>query len=483
MATFPLKTTAPGVSRSVDEQTQAPVLALVILWSVSQPHRVGEVALLPSFEKLFIGRGDEEIEKFAHFMRRRPGEPATDPHEDLLTGDSLSRRQLIVCATAVAVEIESIGRCEMLVNGEETKSASLKPGDTVMLTGELLLLCVRRQIELPHPGGFVPAFGEPDAAGIIGESAAAWRLRDELAVVACSSDHVMIQGPSGSGKDLAAKAIHQGSNRAKGPFVSRNVANITRTLIPSELFGNIKNYPNAGIPERDGVLGDADGGTLFLDEIGACSFETQTSLMRVLDCGEYERVGKGTTRRVDVRLVGATNRDDSAFMTDFLARFRTRVRIPPLRDRREDIPLLVRHWVLDRARKEPKEAARFIQTGPSGRPEPRVSSRLIDYLVRQPFPLNVRELHNLLVVATRASKRDVVKIPLPDLTAAETSPPPPAGAEEAQRPPERRSPSKPSKEEIAACFERVGGNLSQAAEALGMDRTTLRRWMKKYGIK
>ena len=213
----------------------------------------------------------------------------------------------------------------------------------------------------------------------------------------------------------------------------------------------------------------ADGGTLFLDEIGDCPLDTQTSLMRVLDKGEYERVGEGTSRRVDVRFVGATNRDDSAFKPDFLARFHARVRIPPLRERREDIPLLVRHWLLRRAREDSEEAGRFIETGPSGRPEPRVSGRLIDYLVRQPLPLNVRELHGLLLAALGASKGDVVKMPMPDVTTAD-----------AQR---KSKPRSLSKEEIVACLERVGGNITHAAEALGLDRTTLRRRMESFGIK
>ena len=486
MSRFPLETTAPGGARSLDDQTQAPpVLAFATLASRSQPHRAGEVGFLPYEETLFIGRGDEPVAEFVRFSRRRPGETlAADPHEDLLLGKTMSRRQLVVRANAVAVDVENVGRCEMLVNGVETKSASVKPGDTVRLRGEHLFLCIRRPMELPHPGGFVQAFGEPDLAGIIGESAVAWLLRHQLAVAARSSDHVMIQGLSGSGKELAARAIHLGSDRAKGPFVSRNVANITRSILQSELFGNNKNYPNPGMPARDGVVGAADGGSLLLDEIGDCPLEIQVSLMRLLDSGEYDPVGEGTSRRADLRIIGATNRDNSAFKSDLLARFLTRVLIPPLRERREDIPLLVRHWLLDRARKNPEEAGRFIEAGPSGRPEPRVSSRLLEYLVRQPLPLNVRELNGLLVLAIRAgaSNGDTVNIPsLPDLPAAETPESAAAGAA-----PEAQGNAKPrewTKEEIVDRLEREGGNITRAAAALGLDRSTLRGRMKRYGIK
>ena len=489
MAKSPIHTTAPGAAHSLDEPAKPSVLAFVILWSASQPERAGEVAFLPYAMMLFLGRGDEkpeQLEKFVHFDRRRPGEViATDLREGLLTGRSLSRLQLLLCATAVAVEVKRIGRCDLLVNGVQTENATVKPGDTVMLRGELLLLCVRREIDLPHPGGFIQAFGEPDAAGMIGESAAAWRLRHRLAVIAPSSDHVMIQGPSGAGKELAVAAIQQGSQRVNGPFVKRNVANISPELRHAELFGNLKNYPNPGMPERGGIIGAADGGTLFLDEVGECALETQTALMRVLDQGDYERLGEGISRRADLRLIAATNSPDSAFKPDFLSRFLARVPIPPLREHAEDIPLLVRHWLLNRARNAPKEAGRFIQTGPSGRPEPKVSARLIDYLVRQPLELNVRELHGLLLVAMHASPGDEVKMPLlPDLPAGTTTPPA-SGAAEAQR---RSKPpvSKPvvrSKEEIVACLERHGGNITHVAEEFGMDRSTLRHRMKKLGIK
>src|ERR1700733_2298814 len=147
---LPVQTTVPGVADTSQAQAEVPSLALVLLWSASQPHRMGEIAFFPSFERRYVGRGGVEVEKFALFGRHRPGEPlAPSPASGLLTGESISRRQLVVRATAVALEMEQLGRCVTLVNGEERREAHLQPGDTVMLRKEALLLCVRRQKTLP----------------------------------------------------------------------------------------------------------------------------------------------------------------------------------------------------------------------------------------------------------------------------------------------------------------------------------------------
>lgn len=145
MSSPPVKTTVPGDAETADPGSQAPSWALVLLWSASEPHRIGEVAFLPSFERRVVGRGDEEVEKFAHFGKQRPGEPlAPSSREGFLAGDGISRRQLLAHATAVAVEMEQVGRCTTLVNGEEKTGATLKEGDTILLRRQALLLCVRR---------------------------------------------------------------------------------------------------------------------------------------------------------------------------------------------------------------------------------------------------------------------------------------------------------------------------------------------------
>jgi transcriptional regulator with GAF, ATPase, and Fis domain len=131
------------------------------------------------------------------------------------------------------------------------------------------------------------SFGAPDPHGVVGESPAIWRLREALAFVARRAEHVLVTGPSGVGKELIARAVHDLSARAKKAFVSRNAATLPSGIIDAELFGNAKNYPNAGMPERAGLVGDAHGGTLFLDEIGELSTELSSHLLRLLDGGEY----------------------------------------------------------------------------------------------------------------------------------------------------------------------------------------------------
>jgi transcriptional regulator with AAA-type ATPase domain len=477
--------TAPGVAASVDDDQLAPVLALVILWCAGQPHRVGEVALFPIYEKLYVGRWDEDfgkIEEFARFARRCPGEVlAADPRVDVLTGNSISRGQLIACATAVTIEVESKGRCVMLVNGVETKIASLKPGDRLMLQGELLLMCVRRPavIPSPPPGTFIPAFGEPDAEGILGVSPSVWAMRAEIARLAESDEDVLIQGESGSGKELAARAIHLRSRRAKGPFVSHNAAAFTDTLIENQLFGNVEDYPNVGTPERKGLVIQADRGTLFLDEIGDLRLEAQAKLLRVMDSdGECRVQGAPKSQRVDVRFIGATNLGDDAFRSDFRHRLPARLPVPPVRERPEDIPLFIRQWVLRHARAGQHGAMRFVYTGPSGRPEARVSARLIEYLVQQPLAGNFRELHGMLLAA---AGREGDTLRLPAVGPAKESAPPPA--EEAEEEPGEVLATSLTQEQIEACLDRHRGNVKSAATALRVGRSALYRRMDALGIK
>jgi DNA-binding NtrC family response regulator len=475
------KSTAPGRPTTADGGTTAPVLALVVVWSASQPERVGEVAFFPTGERLYVGRGDVETEKFACFLPQRPGEtPAVDLLHGRLTGDSMSRRQLLVRSTGVALEIEKVGSCRTFFDGVEKPSATLGPGDTVMLRDELVLLCVLRPRMIPGLRGVstLQSFGAADAHGIAGESPEAWELRDQLALAARTNDHVLIRGESGTGKELAAAAIVEQSPRAAGPRVSHNASSFSPALVTSELFGNPANYPNPGMPARKGLVGAADRGTLFFDEIGDCPREVQAELLRVMEQGEYHAVGEATVRRVDVRFVGATNRDDSVFRSDFLARFLERVRVPPLRERREDIPLIVRHLLLERARKYPEEGKRFVEERPDGRLEPRVGARLVDHLVRQELPTNVRELHEFLARAIRASQGNAIQ--LPDGVASSTRPPPAARVEEPTS--GRGSTGMPSKEQVIAVLERERWNVLRAARVLGIGRSTLYELMQSYGI-
>ena len=477
----PFKTTAPASPRTADRESTPPTIALVIAWSASQPHRVGEVALLPFGERLLVGRGDVEAETFACFAPQRPGQaPAPGARGEPLEGDAISRRQLVVRAVGTKLQLEKIGRCPTYVNDAEVdSSATLAPGDTVLLQGELLLLAVLRSRILsgPSDAGELHPFGEADAHGIVGESPAAWSLRAQLAEVGRTDDHVLLQGESGTGKELAAAVIHRRSKRAKGPLISCNASAVPSTLLASELFGNLANYPNAGTGARKGLVGAADGGTLFLDEIGELSRDDQAKLLRVLDEGEYRPIGDATPRRADIRVVGATNQDDSHFRGDFQARFQARVRLPPLRERREDIALLIRHLLLERVGEYPVLADRLLVKTSDGRLEPRISARLVDHLIRHPLPTNVRQLRTILIDAINKSPPDKLTLPAEVASAPPAAPAPTLPAADA-----RSGPAAPSKQDLEAHLQREGWNVARVARMLDLSRGALYRLMEAYGI-
>jgi two-component system nitrogen regulation response regulator GlnG/two-component system response regulator HydG len=247
---------------------------------------------------------------------------------------------------------------------------------------------------------------------MVGESPVAWRIREQVAFAAKASAHVLLLGESGTGKELAARAVHALSPREDGPFVARNAATLPAGLIDAELFGNAKNYPNPGMAERAGLIGQANKGTLFLDEIGELPAELQAHLLRVLDTdGEYQRLGESQTRRSELRLVGATNRAPEHLQHDVLARFAVRVELPPLLARREDIPLFIRHVLLRAARKSPEVAGRFVTKTAGGAPQPQVDPALVEYFLRAPLQANARDIEAILWRAMSESAGDVVRLP------------------------------------------------------------------------
>jgi DNA-binding NtrC family response regulator len=313
---------------------------------------------------------------------------------------------------------------------------------------------------------------------MLGESPASWTLRDQIAFAAKSTSHVLICGDSGTGKELAARAIHRLSARASRPVVARNAATFPSGLIDAELFGNAKNYPNPGMPERPGLVGQASGGSLFLDEIGELPHDLQAHLLRVLDeHGEYQRLGEATTRQSDLRHIGATNRDASSLKHDLLARLAVRIEMPSLDARREDIPLLVRLLLLEAAKKSPEIGGRFVGLV-AGRPEARVDPLLLDSLIRRSYSTNVRELDSLLLRAMGASPSDVVVLTDEASATRAEARVPRAGGDLSLR-----ASREPTAEEIRVRVRQESGNIRRAAAALGLpSRYVLYRLMRKYGI-
>jgi transcriptional regulator with AAA-type ATPase domain len=380
-------TTEVGPTRDPGPDRRAPesVVGLVVVWSAEGPHALG--AFVPVPRTVTYGREGD-----ATRVRQRPGENVA---LEAPSGTRLSRLQLrLAPLSGGRLSVERVGRATVRVRGERVEQAVLSPGDTLEVAEHALFLCVQRPERLPLPVDaatlalFDAPFGGPDPFGLVGESPALWALRDRLAFVAPRPGHVLVLGPSGVGKELVAGAVHRLSARAGGPFVARNAATIPASLADAELFGHARHYPNTGMPERAGLVGEADGGTLLLDEIGELPEAQQAHLLRLMDAGEYQRLGEPRTRHAQLRIVAATNRPPEALKPDFLARFRHVIEVPPLAARREDIPLLCRHLLQRALSDDPVLAARLSPH--------RVSVDLVEALLGHPLPLQIRALDTLL---------------------------------------------------------------------------------------
>jgi two-component system nitrogen regulation response regulator GlnG/two-component system response regulator HydG len=324
------------------------VHALVVAWSHDEPWRLGQAIVVapgnPEHEMVW-GRGaadDDGTHRIFLEEHRFTRTGQTTP----LASASISRRQLGIRSSAHGIFVRNLGRPTLLRNGVAVAQAEFHAGDTLQLGKQVLFVVVRRPATLGGGSTGYPdfEFGEADPHGIVGESAAAWRLRGQIAFFAPQNGHLLISGPSGVGKELVAQAIHALSTRSQRRLVARNAATLPETLIDAELFGNCKNYPNPGMADRPGLIGEASGSSLFLDEIAELTQGSQAHLLRVLDHGEYQRLGEATSRRADVRLIAATNRP-SLLKADLLARLRLRIVVVDLEGRKEDIPLLVRHMI------------------------------------------------------------------------------------------------------------------------------------------
>jgi two-component system response regulator HydG len=322
--------------------------------------------------------------------------------------------------------------------------------------------------------------GELDAAygfeGIIGDSPAMRQVVALVRQVAPSSIPVLIRGESGTGKELVAAAIHKASRRADRRYVTFNAAGQSESLLEDQLFGHVRGAFTGADRDREGVFEFADKGTLFLDEIGDMPLTMQPKLLRVLETGDVVRLGANEQRKTDVRFVSATNRDlnqmakDGRFREDLYYRIRgAEIVIPPLRERREDIPLLVTHAV-------GKYAAEL------GRQRPDVPQPVMMRLVGYDWPGNVRELFN-------AVHRMVVTAQGPELSLRDV-PDEIRSADDATEGQGAVGSSlagvgldKLEKEAIRQTLAMTAGNREQAAQMLGIGERTLYRKLKEYGLR
>ncbi|RMD84899.1 MAG: sigma-54-dependent Fis family transcriptional regulator [Candidatus Dadabacteria bacterium] len=317
---------------------------------------------------------------------------------------------------------------------------------------------------------------QPRLEELIGTSPAMQRLFERIRRVAASDAAVLVTGETGTGKELVARAIHALSNRRDQLFVPVNCAAIPRDLLESELFGHVRGAFTGATEDREGKFELADGGTLFLDEIGDMPAELQAKILRVLEEGRLNRVGGNREISVDVRVISATHRnleqavEQQTFRQDLYYRLNViEIKLPPLRERPEDIPLLAEHFLT-------RSAQRL------GRPPLVLEADALELLTSYPWPGNVRELRNvcerLTVLAEQGTVTGDVVLQLVDLPAAR-SPKSVRSSEDVL--PLADAVAEAEIAAIARALEQAGGNKAQAARLLGISERNLWYKIKKYG--
>ncbi|MFN8544951.1 MAG: nitric oxide reductase transcriptional regulator NorR [Candidatus Binatia bacterium] len=437
-------------------------------------------------------RGDNP--RLARALEARGTVRFTDPHEadpfDGLTEHALHR---LHSCMAAALRVD--GRLLGLITADAHEAARFDDhhAELLELFAALAAVAIRNAdlvSELEHARaqleGEVATLAEEirESAGgteIVGDSAAARALREEIALVGATDTTVLILGETGTGKELVARALHATSPRRDRPLIRFDASAVAPTLIESELYGHAKGAFTGAVEHRAGKLEVADGGTLFLDEIGELPLDLQPRLLRAVQEREIERVGEHRVRRVDVRIIAATNRDLAAevragrFRADLFHRLAVYpIRVPSLAERPDDVPTLARHFAR-------KLAPRLHLDGV------RLDDTFLDELGRAPWPGNVRELENTIeraLVRARARGQRTVRL---DGAAARglglgepeerTRPP--------QRPPGSDLPSLRAATDrfqldvIETTLAGTGGNLAAAAQRLGEDRSNLHRRLRR----
>lgn len=407
--------------------------------------------------------------------------------------------------TSCARSCEKQGHCTLMAKatqrGKKIQDLSVQRPDGIliplrmwaMVLEEPLAYCAVVLRDRTHEVQLEEAASERlHLGGLVGHSAVMQELFRQILRVAASEASILITGESGTGKELVARALHENSSRAKGPYVRVHCAAFPEHLLEGELFGHARGAFTGATAAREGRFEAADGGTLLLDEIGEVPLSVQVKLLRVLQEREIERLGENQTRKVDVRIIAATHRDLSAmvrsgeFRADLYYRLRVLpLHVPALREHREDIPLLVSTMIANMLTRHP---GRDVQ----------LSTEALDALNAYSWPGNVRELVNTLEYAmvhmdgttilarhlppeireighaVAAPRAETAHAPAPTQSIVQRYYRPPVAAPGQQKVPE--------KEILLNALKETGGNKAAAAEKLGMSRTTLWKKLKQHGL-
>jgi len=315
---------------------------------------------------------------------------------------------------------------------------------------------------------------------IVGNSRAIQKVLDMISRVASSTATILITGESGTGKELVARAIHFTGNRKNKRFVVINCATLTENLLESELFGHIKGSFTGAIKDKKGLFEEADGGTLFMDEIGDIPKSVQAKILRVLQEGEFTPVGGTTGKKVDVRVIAATNHNllrqvqEKEFREDLYYRLNViNIKMPPLRERKEDLPLLIRHFIEKYNKRENKRIKGIA---------PELERELYHYH----WPGNVRELENIIERAVTLTNEDItpLRVVLPIVKREENNE---ALWEELLSQPYKEARKKAldtfNTKYVMNILNKNNGNVTNAAKECKIERQYLQRMLKKYNIK
>jgi len=391
----------------------------------------------------------------------------SDDNDLVVRDDSVSRRHLEIRLRGDeirAIDLRSTNGTS--IDGVQIREAIVTPGAMIRIGSTALRTAT---VEEPIT---IPLSNQIRFGGMLGKSAAMRQVFGILERAAPSEATILIQGETGTGKEVTAEAIHSHSPRSEGPFIAIDCGAIAANLVESELFGHVKGSFTGAMGDRRGVFEEADGGTLFLDEIGELPLELQPKLLRALETRTIRRVGATQPKPIDVRVLAATNRDlaeevnRGTFREDLYFRLAVvQVGLPPLRSRREDIPDIVRHFV-----------KRFAPDSPTP------SGELLQSLAAQPWPGNVRELRNAVerALALAGPSSAPASVDATQAPSAESMTPLFA------------MPIKEAIEKWTSDFERQylenalrrsGGSVSEAARQCGVNRRYLQRMMKRLDMK
>ena len=467
-----------------------------------------EPAILAALKRALRRQSDIEVltatdprEGIEDFARSRPDLVLTDLAMPGLSGLDVLRRVKEVDPTVEVIVMTAYGTVDSAVEALRSGAFDFlaKPFESIDRVVDLVgAALARRHLQVRLDEMVCAKDDDFGRGGIIGESAAIREIIETVRDISGSSINVLVRGESGTGKELVARALHQTSPRRHHPLVAVNCSALVETLLESELFGHVKGSFTGATANKRGLFEEAHEGTIFLDEIGELSPQMQAKLLRVLQSGEFKRIGDNAIRRVDVRVIAATNRNleemirAGGFREDLYYRLNViTLEVPPLRDRRDDIPLLVDFFL---GRFSERQSKQFEGVEPA----------FVDAVMAHDWPGNVRELENIIeraVVLERSPNLSINALPAMLREGyRQGRPTPSTGYHDVASSPAPQEGLVPSAlpagyheaRDLALSafhekyFDRLltqtGGNVSEAARISGVERSNLKRMLKRVGV-